>query len=83
MTMLNELNDFLKETDSAVNDENYKGMVDIRDKLLSNNEMLTFIDSYADITSESMRVSREEAFNYITRMLTLFVFEGLLKISDK
>jgi len=73
---LDELNQFLAMGGSK---ENYtQKLIATRNRLYDNEQIRLFIDTYAETEAEATGKSREEIYDYVYKLLALFVTEKLL-----
>lgn len=78
---LDELNQFLAMGGSK---ENYtQKLIATRNRLYDNEQIRLFIDTYAETEAEATGKPREEIYDYVYKLLALFVTEKLLILPEE
>jgi len=78
---LDELNEFLSM--GGTKEKYTKKLIAIRNSLYNNEEIRLFIDVYADTEAEATGKPREEIYDYVYKLLALFVTEKLLILPEE
>jgi len=78
---LDELNEFLSM--GGTKEKYTQKLIATRNRLYDNEEIRLFIDTYADTESEATGKPREEIYDYVYKLLALFVTEKLLILPEE